>query len=30
MVKDGDVKEEEVIDFINDRKCSFRNIFTPN
>ncbi len=22
MVKDGDVNEEQVIDFINDRKCS--------
>ncbi len=22
MVKDGHVKEEEVIDFINDRTCS--------
>ncbi len=24
MVKDGDVKEEEVIDFINDRPCSLQ------
>ena len=22
MVKDGDINEEEVIDFINDRSCS--------
>ena len=24
MVKDGDVKEQEVIDFINDRPCSLQ------
>ncbi len=24
MVKDGDVEEEEVIDFINDRSCSLK------
>ena len=24
MVKDGDINEEEVIDFINDRSCSLK------
>ena len=24
MVKDGDINEEEVIDFINDRTCSLK------
>jgi hypothetical protein len=24
MVKDGEVNEEEVIDFINDRTCSLK------
>jgi hypothetical protein len=24
MVKDGDMNEEEVIDFINDRTCSLK------